>query len=410
MNGLNSIERKALELLIEFRDFCYEHNLKFFLGPRMTALANCFGGFGQAFRSPDICMPLEDALSFISLIEMSGNKDRAIDYMGSNSCYSSFSACYVNENTTYIEINQGDNYSKHGVRLKIEFIRPEINSKIASILETGWESNGYRMLKKKDYKMIAGKRLMKAFQCLYGEDAAGKMFDYFVKQYSGKKSNNAAVFLKKMKRKRVVFQKDMFENTTLVEFEGEMFPVPDNQMEYVESVLGNHWRNSLYNEERKTSDIFAHNVPYRTVIAEFEKAGKSLSNDIFDKKKESLEYSFKNRDIFDNKKKAWELARRSGERLLQYELLSSQWDRICQLRAEKKYDELYEIFRDYDQKTKMYLKKNLGLCASKPILDIECELLEYNGEKEIADKLIKLVPKEHYVPLGKGLKETENEI
>ena len=68
MNELNSIERKALELLIEFRELCYENNLKFFLGPRMTALADCFGGFGRVFRIPDICMPLEDALSFISLI------------------------------------------------------------------------------------------------------------------------------------------------------------------------------------------------------------------------------------------------------------------------------------------------------------------------------------------------------
>ena len=119
MNELNSIERKALELLIEFRELCYENNLKFFLGPRMTALADCFGGFGRVFRIPDICMPLEDALSFISLIEKKDLKDRAIDYMGSNSCYSSFSACYVNENTTFIEINQGDNYSKHGVRIKI---------------------------------------------------------------------------------------------------------------------------------------------------------------------------------------------------------------------------------------------------------------------------------------------------
>ena len=50
----------------------------------------------------------------------------------------------------------------------------------------------------------------------------------------------------------------------------------------------------------------------------------------------------------------------------------------------------------------MYLKKNIGMCASKEILDIECELLEYNGEKKIAEELIRLVPKEHYAPLGKG--------
>ena len=42
------------------------------------------------------------------------------------------------------------------------------------------------------------------------------------------------------------------------------------------------------------------------------------------------------------------------------------------------------------------------MCASKEILDIECELLEYNGEKKIAEELIRLVPKEHYAPLGKG--------
>ena len=96
------------------------------------------------------------------------------------------------------------------------------------------------------------------------------------------------------------------------------------------------------------------------------------------------------------------MARCSGDRLRQYEILRAQWDTICRLRDEKKYDELYEIFREYDQKTKMYLKKNIGMCASKEILDIECELLEYNGEKKIAEELIRLVPKEHYAPLGKG--------
>ena len=35
--------------------------------------------------------------------------------------------------------------------------------------------------------MNAGRRVVKVFQWLYGEKAAGKMFDYFVKQYSGKK-------------------------------------------------------------------------------------------------------------------------------------------------------------------------------------------------------------------------------
>lgn len=404
MNELNSIEKKALDLLIEFRELCYENNLKFFLGPRMTALADCFGGFGRVFRIPDICMPLEDALSFISIIEKKDLKDRAIYYMGNNSCYSSFSACYVNENTTFIEINQGDNYSKHGVRIKIEFLRPEINGKIASVLETGWESNGFRMLKKRDFKMNAGRRVIKVFQWLYGEKAAGKMFDYFVKQYSGKKKHNinADVFLKRMKHKRVVFRKELFENAALAEFEGEMFPVPDNRIEYVESVLGYHWRNKIHNEEQKSRNIFAYNVPYRVVIDEFEKKGKSLSEDIFDKKKESLNYSIKNRDIFDSKKNAWALARCSGDRLRQYEILRAQWDTICRLREEKKYDELYEIFREYDQKTKMYLKKNIGMCASKEILDIECELLEYNGEKKIAEELIRLAPKEHYAPLGKG--------
>ena len=93
------------------------------------------------------------------------------------------------------------------------------------------------------------------------------------------------------------------------------------------------------------------------------------------------------------------MAKRSGDRLNLYEELQEKREIIQNLYARKNFKKLAVIFARHEAKTKFYLKNQLGFCVGREYFNIQCDIIRYKGRKDIVEKLMKLIPPEHYDPI-----------
>lgn len=394
---MDLIQEKALELLIEFDSICKEQNLVYCLGPRTAAQALLHKGFTGQFTDIEVCMPVKDCLAFINYIEKTKNETRSVEYMGNSKNYAAYCVDYVNEETTYINLKRGTDYSHYGIGITIQMIRDDTGNKWLAFLETGWENNGYRLTNKAQLSHIAAFGTVRLMMLAGKKHLAKKLFYKFSSQYGSCQSSKK--FIRIFKRKRKYFEPDFFEDMSRIEFEKTWFPVPKQTEEYLVTFFGPGWRETIENASSSSASIIKMaEVPYRTYLAHLEQCGQPLKK-IFSKQRKSFLsgiFAFRH---FRSKDKAWDIACRSGDRLNFYEEFQARREQINNLHMNKAYDELDQIFAEHEKKTKYYLNNNLGLCVSKEILDLQCELLENRGETEVVRQLKSLVPKEHMAPL-----------
>ena len=394
---MDAIQLRCFELLNEIDKICEENGLMYCLSPQTAARAVMYGNLEATSNELDVCMPVDDAVKFIDIIEKSNNKSRFVECMKNSKKYSAFCADYVNEDTTYIEVKQGDSYSHFGIGVTIHFIKTGKADKLTSMLETGWENNGYRLFRKLDKNNILAFGLVRAMMIM-GRKALSKMiFNKLVAAYGGP-IKGKKTFIKELKKDNRYFKKGTFDKLTKIKLGSGEYPVPEDTETYITDFFGPGWRELVINSPGKRNAIQMADVPYREYLAYLDRCGRSLKAVFHEQRMAMLSGVFAFRH-FNAWKKAWDVARRSGDRLAFYEEFQLKKERIDNLYANKEYEELDEIFAEHEKQVRYYANNNLGLCVSEEIMEIQCELLKNRGEKALAERLRKLAPEEHKKPL-----------
>lgn len=393
---MSNLRDRSTELLAELRDICESRGYKYYLAPMTAARAYLYGGYGYEFAVPSVVMPIDDALAFKSYIDGGAVENRSIECMENNGRYSTFSLSYVNEATTMIELLRGSDYSHLGVRVNIELLRPVTKDKSLRKWEILWECTGYQRVLSVKHQSI-NKPAKFGTNMLRSLGGTAGLYRRMCRTYAGVKSDR--YYLKSYYIKPAYIDKSLFDEITTIGFEGQEFKLPREVERYLQQSTNGTWQTKLEPPPIMTRlFIFYDNTPYRLIADGLKKSGKSIEEYF---KHSEVWYSSSEEIVRFNseKKRLWDIANRSGARAIIYNDLNKKMDRIRQLYADKDYSELEKLFAEYDKEMHRYLELGMGLCPSKELMDIECELLQIRGEKRLADKLVALTPEEHYQPI-----------
>ncbi|MEG0830371.1 MAG: hypothetical protein RSD88_07745 [Anaerovoracaceae bacterium] len=390
---MNNMQKKTNNLLVEFDNICRENKIEYWLDPVLAGRALVYNGFVTDSINVKVVMNLKDCLRFKEIVEKSPMEDRAIEYMGNNKRYPSFDFSYVDETTTYILTKRGTDFQNHGVKIVILPLRKSVENSWATFLEDGWEKNGYRKTRKLNRKSIISLIVVRIMMIIGRKNLAKIIFGKLCSTYGD--TENSKVSLRQFKTKKIQFTQDFFKKKKMVEFENKEYPIPEDDETYLINSLGTGWKNAILKTSFDEKDaIRIPNVPYRKYLLSMEKAGRPMDR-LFKRQRDNLFFKALAMGNFKAQDKAWALANRSGDRLRFYEEFTRKQKLIESLYANEDFYQLDNIFAEHEETTKKYLKMGLGLCVSKEILDLQCELLLRRGEVKTVERLKALVPIEH---------------
>lgn len=399
---MNSIQKKCFNLLLEIDDICKKNGIKYFLDPETAAKAIMYKGFkNKNDYHLGIIMSIKDGMKFIDACKKNCGADREIEYMGNSGRYPAFSISYINRNSTYIDLNEGTNYKRKGVRVEINFIRYYKKNLLCSMLESGWEFNEYHYFEHKSIKNVIAFMFVRCLMVLGRGNIAKIVFHILSRFYGNKK--NSKVFIRQFKDKRKVYNESLFQQYKTNTFEGHAFLIPRTTNAYLTKFIGQDWRKKVKNlyKKNKKNIIYLDEIPYEEYLSALEKQAPFNKTVLYIKKNLMFRRLF--RSELKYKERAWIIAKRSGERLELYEKLVQKKDQIDKLYKKKDYKALDKIFSEYKKRAKYYLKYNLSLCPSEEYLMILCECLDNSGEYKMAEQLIKFMPEKHRKPLNRSV-------
>jgi len=235
---------------------------------------------------------------------------------------------------------------------------------------------------------------------LFGRKRVAKwLFNYIAKTYSSYKTKNGKKVFRTFKNRKKFFRKSIFKRTRLIEFEGEMFPVPAATIKYIRAFRKRETKlDRVKTNFTKSNMIVLENVPYKEYFKRLEEKGVDLKALFKENRRLEIEDSF-HQDKLKAKDNAWIVACRSRDRLEFYEEFQAKKELIQNLYENEDFEELNRIFARHEKKTKYYLKKGLGFCVSQEIFDLQCELFLRRGMKRRVEKMRQLVPEEHRKPI-----------
>lgn len=396
---MNEMQKISFQLLIEIDKICKENQLTYFLGPKSLATAMLHRGYDRNLICPDLLMPVNDMDRLIQILDSSMPADRSIEYMGNSKNFIGFQLSYVNEKSTYLQMKRGSDVSKSGIRINIIPIRKKtfgFRAKALRVIETGWECNGFRLTKKINIKTIIAAGFCRFCMLMGKANFAKLLFHKYQKYYA---FPTDMVVIKETKKKSIVMDYDFFSDADSVKFEGTFFPAPQNKEEFLTAYFGELWRENLSNRTVNFMDtILLPTIPYRDFIYQANQNGYDI-NKYFRHYRYSLINGIWVLPAIRQRSKAILIAKRSGDRLRYYEEFQQKREIIHNLYGKKKFEELREVFAEHEKTTLFYLKRRLGFCVSEEFFDIQCALFRHYGRSDIVDRLLKLVPKEHYKPI-----------
>ncbi len=396
---MKEMQRSTLQMLKEIAKICEKHSLKYYLGPETLAIAEIYGGYDRNAINLEILMPISDFIALVKILETEIPLNRSIEYMGNHKHYLGFQVSYINETSTYINMNQGTDFSRYGARINIIPIRRNVHSlrgKIFHVIETGWECNGYRFTRKLNLKRIIAAALARGCMVIGKANCAKLLYRGFCKNYSGTSEN---VIIKYPKKKSTVLDSEYFSGNDFVFFEGNPYPAPVRREDFLVNYYGTFWRDRFLNRKKDFSNIiFLPGIPYKEFLNQVSKSGMDIKKYFFQYRL-SLLKGIKLLRPIKIRSRALLIAARSGDRLRYYEEFQKKREVIHNLHGKGNLTELKTIFAEHEKTTLHYLKRKLGFCVCREFFEIQCELFIEEGKENVVEKLRKLVPEAHYRPI-----------
>lgn len=180
-----------------------------------------------------------------------------------------------------------------------------------------------------------------------------------------------------------------FDEITHLQVQNRTYKSPGNLDSYLEnskfkrSILSKTYSDSMYlldDMNLKLSEV---------------KDFFNIDKEIIDKHLHAFEITVKLAPYNIKAKKNWNIILRAEDRFNLFLEYQSKKSKIIKLYNENNLDEVWKLLEKYDTLARGYLSMNLGLCFDSDILNIYLDLLRKKDKGKIADKLSRLVPKEH---------------
>ena len=408
---MNNGQKKIIRILNEIDRLCSDNDIDYFAGPNLIAQSfKNNGHFSEMKMTATILMPSDCIMDFISAFDSKGYAEYELESMLTYDSYIGFTLRMVDRNSTYIRLRDGDNHIFHGIFVEINPIRNYDNglsAKFTNFLERGWENNGFNQVGNKTILNRSAVSVIKGLGVIGSSRRAEFVFHRLVKDNSnvGKAKKIGIRIPRKSTR---VLNNKFFDKASHIEFEGNLYRAPRDPEKFLDDYYGPIWRDEDF-KFGSAYDVMLSNVPYREYLKQCDESGLDLEKLASDRKTvrkmpEHVKYDIK------GKERAVLIAKRSGDRLAVYQHLLPHIEEIKLLYKKNDLVRLRFLFAENEERTIYYLNNDLGFCASKLCMDIQVDIFRATNRDNLADKLIELVPKEHYTPIATGEVKQKNEI
>lgn len=396
---MNAMQRITFQLLEEIDDICSKLNLRYYLGPVTLATAVLHQGFDRNLVCPDLLMPVNDMARLLQYFEHEPRQDRSVEYMGNSKNCIGFQISYVDETTTYLQLNRGTDVSKCGARVNIVPIRRNrtgFSAKELRVLETGWESNGFRFTKRINIKTIIAAGTVRVAMIFGKRNVAKFLFRRFMAQYANLSDQ---MVVKEPKKKSVLLPASLFNEAQTMLFAGKKFPIPGNGEDFLTQYFGEYWREKFANRVVNHMDtVMLPGMSYHDFIYRTNQNGYDIHRYFREYRMSIIKGAFL-LPAMRRRAKAILIAKRSGDRLRFFEEFQQKREIIHNLYSHRNFEALKLVFAEHERATLFYLKKKLGFCVGQEYFEIQCALFIHYGREDLVERLIKLVPKEHHQPI-----------
>lgn len=394
---MSEMQTKAISMISEIDRVCHKENIKYFVGPK-TLLWMQKHVNDKNWYNFDILVPTEEIENFIKAINRNLNDVYEIESMVNNENYPGFTLRCVDPSTTVITFAKGTDIMCPGLAIEIIPIRKyQKNKKIklVNFLERGWESNGFKLTSNMNAKHQLGAKIIKSYYSILGKkNVSKKLFRVLVQSNAGA-IGSKRVSIRLHKRHEKVVRGRYFAKSERVELRSGVYvDVPAIREEFLNEYFGIVW---------KTQDVIGNalpeialsNVPYSEFIVGCKDNDIDLKH-FFEVKKANIISLLAIRNHTAKKRESVYIARRSGARLHLYEQLKPVMPEIQAAYEAHDVKKLRVLLAENEKETLLYLGKNLGLCVNELCLKAQALVFEKTGRKDLADKLIRLAPVEHY--------------
>lgn len=395
---MTEIQERMIELLDEIDDACKQNDLKYWLAGANALEGYLHQAFESKVRSLSIYMTLPDALKLQEYLLNQKRDDREVESLYTNDDFPNLMIKYCNTNTLYINLSRNSGIKCMGMAVTIIILRKEqggIREFVSRVMENGWIYN---------YEDFPTAHLSEKRKRIMGITAFG--IRHFKKQYKNlmlhllengqRKVQYADELYRKPFGKPIRrFKGNLFNETQFIEIEGKQYPIPKDVDKFFNSLYGLRWKMKEFKQDTVGENIIVDpNLPYKTY---FEFLGKNNIN--FSYHKERLEYAELKKLLGKQNKpirKAWNFVLRTGARIAMWEKYMPQKEIIKELRTNEKWNELKEIFAEYDEVVQKNYRNGLGVCFDKEIFEIYQDMLVHYGEVAFSERLKTLIPECHW--------------
>lgn len=399
---MTDTQKKLLILLKEIKKICDDNQIEYYLGWETALAAYRSQHFESKTNTVHVVMTLANAIKFHRLVKENTKQNRYLDGIFDNEYFPNVSMRYNDTQTLHIDLNRYPAFKAYGLSVNISILRKVSHSKIRRRIllfwEMGWLLNNpegiakfhhwtYRFLRKctsiplKFCRKIYRDFLLKEILSLQYTEEADERF-----------------FLKLDGRRNITFKKALFSEKQMILFENIEFPLPLHAEQYLKKLYGSTWlTHPLTSTGVDGSNIVSPYVPYTEYLERLAEEGIShlyvAERTAYFKAK--CIFNIHNRVI----QNAWFIVCRTGSRFKMWQLYMNQKETIQRLEANEEWEQLGQVFQEYNTAVESNYAHKLGLCFDPEIFDIYCYYLEKKGRKKFAKKIRKLVPIQHYQPL-----------
>lgn len=382
-------QQEVFSLLKEIDTICRQHQITYYLSPRLTLCAVTEKPFPASPLAGAVVMKMSDMERFRKILEAELPKGRALESMKNNKRFPGLFLRYENKNTLCYRLYEGRNYQYPGLGIDIIPLRGKNPSKkIRSWdqrMDIGWiqicDNAKYEL---DTYKFFCG--WMMRIMSLAGRERLGqKVYDRLCRNQDTAEAQK--YILRWNRNNTYIYPAEIFQEAKEVVLEGERFLIPCDEKRYLKETFGANYERYYFNDNVSGMSMM---VSARISCEDFLREAGSMKKLIKNRRKLFVTDAYVNKHCKEYFDKSWDYAKLCASRRELTAVYDGQREYIRNLWENRDIPRLDTAFRSYKKMMKRCMDTGDIFETDEEIQKIFLGYLKETGNVKMLKKMKKI--------------------